>query len=198
MLPNSTVNVLFRVSVRTNVPEMKVTPSTIASAVSASRSLWASRPLMVTFLMSGAQGPHLLQDRIGGRLFELAYHDPVGQEDDPVRVRGPPRVVSDHDDRLAQLGHRLSEKREQFRGGIGVQIARGLVGEDEVRLVDQRPGARDTLLLTARQLTGTVRQPVADTQLSHQVIEPLPVDLGARQGGRQGDVLSRGQRRRSE
>src|SRR5271165_2164049 len=167
MLPNSTVNVLFKVSVRTNVPEMKVTPSTIASAVSASRSLWASRPLMVTFLMSGAQGPRLLQNRIGGRLFELAHHGPVGQEDDPVRVRGPPRVVSDHDDRLAQLCHRPPQERQQVRGGIGVQVAGGLIGKDEVRLVDQRPGARDTLLLTARQLTGAVRQPVADTQLFH-------------------------------
>ncbi len=49
MLPNNVVNVFCRVSVRTNVPEMKVTPSTIASAVSASLSLWASRPLRVTF-----------------------------------------------------------------------------------------------------------------------------------------------------
>src|SRR5580693_1322789 len=101
MLPNSTEKVLFRVSVKTNVPEMKATPSTIASAVSASRSLWASRPLMVTFRMSRPQRPHALQDRIGGRLFQLAHHGPVGQEQDPVRVRGTPRVVRHHDDGLA-------------------------------------------------------------------------------------------------
>src|SRR5580692_8222522 len=103
MFPNSTENVLCRVSVRTNVPEMKVTPSTIASAVSASLSLWASRPLIVTFRMSGSQRPHPLQDRIGGRAPQFADHGPVGQEDDPVRVGGAPRVVGHHHDRLAEF-----------------------------------------------------------------------------------------------
>src|ERR1700677_3394513 len=101
MLPNRTENVLCRVSVRTNVPEMKVTPSTIASAVSAGRSLWVSRPLMVTFRISGSQGPHPLQDRIGGRALQLADHVPVGQEDDAVRVGGAARVMCHHHDRLA-------------------------------------------------------------------------------------------------
>src|SRR5450755_5073133 len=132
MLPNSTENVLFKVSVRTNVPDIKATPSTIASAVSASRSLWASRPLMVTLRMSGLQGsqgpqgPHPLQDRIGGRLGQLAHHGPVGQEDDPVRIPGSPRIVRHHDDRLADFGYRSAQECQQVRGRIGVQVARGL------------------------------------------------------------------------
>src|ERR1700721_365548 len=134
MLPNSSLNVLCNVSVRTNVPEMKVTPSTMASAVSPSRSLWASRPLMVTFHMSGPQGPHPLQDRVGGRLLELADHLAVGQEDDPVRVRGPARVVGHHDDRLAELGHRAAQETEQVRGGVRGQVAGRLIGENEAGL----------------------------------------------------------------
>src|SRR6516164_11354232 len=113
MLANSSVNVSCRVSVRTNVPEMKVTPSTMASAVSPSRSLWASRPLIVTFHMSGPQGPHPLQDGVGGRLVEFADHGPVVQEDDPVRVCGPARVVRHHDDGLAEFGHRATQEPEQ-------------------------------------------------------------------------------------
>src|ERR1700739_1358887 len=120
MLLNSVVNVLCRVSVRTNVPEIKVTPSTMASAVSPSRSLWASRPLMVTFHMSGPQGPYPLHDGVRRRLVKLADHGPVGQEDDPVRVRGAARVVGHHDDRLAELGHRAPQEREQVRRGVGV------------------------------------------------------------------------------
>src|SRR5260370_17321412 len=103
MLLNSVVNVLCRVSVRTNVPEMKVTPSTMASAVSPSRSLWASRPLIVTFHMSGPQRPDLLQDGVGGGLAEFADHGSVGQQDDPLRVPGPARALRHHDHRLAEI-----------------------------------------------------------------------------------------------
>src|SRR5580692_4978747 len=123
MLLNSVVNVLCRVSVRTNVPEMKVTPSTMASAVSPSRSLWASRPLIVTFHMSGPQRPDPLQDGVGGGLVEFSYHLAVGQEDDPVRVRGPARVVGDHDNRLAEIGHRTPQEGEQVGGRVGVEVA---------------------------------------------------------------------------
>src|SRR5215471_16649958 len=172
MLPNSTVNVFCRVSVRTNVPEMNVTPSTIASAVSASLSLWASRPLIVTFRMSGPQRPHPLQDRVGGRLVQLAHHGPVGQEDDPVRVGGAPRVVRHHHDRLAEVGDRLPEEGQHAGRGVGVEVAGGLVGEDEVRLVDQRPGTGDALRLTAGELTGTMRETVFDAQLLDQVTKP--------------------------
>src|SRR5579859_3264919 len=125
MLPNSWLNVLCSVSVSTNVPEMKVTPSTMASAVSPSRSLWASRPLIVTFHMSGPQGPHALEDRVGGRLVEFAHDLAVVQEDDPVRVRGPARVVGDHDNRLAELGHRAAQEREQVGRGVRVEVAGG-------------------------------------------------------------------------
>src|ERR1700688_1846656 len=117
MFPNSTENVLCKVSVRTNVPEMKVTPRTIANAVSASRSLWASNPLTVTFRTSGAQGPHPIQDRVGGWPVQGAHHGPVGQEDDPVRVRGSSRVMRHHDDRLTELGHRTPQKPQHLRGG---------------------------------------------------------------------------------
>ena len=120
--PNSVSNVLCSVSVSTNVPEMNVTPSTMASAVSARRSLWASRPLMVTFHMSAAQRPHPLEDRIRRRVGQLADHLAVGQEHDPVGVRGAARVVGHHDDRLAELrdracaGTTASPPRRSSRG----------------------------------------------------------------------------------
>src|SRR5580704_11043846 len=123
MFPNKLENVLCSVSVRTNVPAMKVTPSTMASAVSAKRSLWARRPLMVTFFTSGSQFPeglHLLQDRSGRRVLELAHNLAVGQEDDPVGVGRAVRVVGHHDDGLAQLRNRPPQEGEQSGGGVRV------------------------------------------------------------------------------
>src|SRR5271166_4642644 len=103
MLPNSVLNVLCKVSVRTNVPAMNVTPSTMASAVRTSRSLCASNPLTVTRHMSGSQGPDALQHQVRGRLGQLVDDVAVGQEDDAVGVGGPVRVVGHHDDGLAEL-----------------------------------------------------------------------------------------------
>ena len=125
----------------------------------------------------------------------IADHGAVGQEHHPVRVRGPARVVRHHDDGLAELGHRVAQERQQVGGSIGVQVAGGLIGEDEGRFVDQRPGARDALLLAAGHLARPVLQPVGDAQLLHQVAEPVLVNLVTRQGRGQGDVLGRGQRR---
>src|SRR5690348_14336356 len=132
MLLNSVVNVLCKVSVSTYVPEMNVTPRTIASAVSTSRSLCASSPLRVTLRTSAAQGAHALKHRVGGGLVEFAHDGTARQEDNPAREGGPARIVGDHNDRLPDSPHRLLQKSQQARGGVRAQVARGLVGEDDV------------------------------------------------------------------
>src|SRR6516165_11558689 len=115
MFPNSVLNVLCRVSVSTNVPEMNVTPSTIASAVNANRSLCASRPLIVTFHMSGPQLPHALEDGVRRGVVQLVDHPAVGQEDHPVGVGGASGVVRHHHDGLAELVHRAPQESEHLR-----------------------------------------------------------------------------------
>jgi hypothetical protein len=126
---------------------------------------------------------------------ELPHHRPVGQEDDPVRVGGAARVVGHHHDRLAELADRLPQEVQDVGRGVRVEVAGGLVGEDQIGLVDQRPGAGNPLLLTAGELGRAVRETVRDAQLPDQVAEPVAVDPGPGQVGREGDVLGRGQRR---
>ena len=87
---------------------------------------------------------------------ELVDDLAVGQEDDPVGVGRPAGVVGDHDDGLAELGHRPAQERQHLGRGVGVQVPGGLVGEDEVGPVDQGPGAGAALLLPARHLAGPV------------------------------------------
>src|SRR5271154_3145916 len=152
MWPKRVVNVLWRVSVRTKVPEMNVTPSTMAMPVSTSRSLCARRPLMVTFHMSAPQLLHVLEHRVGRGGGELSDDVAVGQEDDAIRVGGPARVMGDHDDRLVELRDRAAQEREHLRGRVRVQVARGLVGEDQVGATDQRPRTGGPLLLASRHL----------------------------------------------
>src|SRR6516162_4064726 len=101
MVLKRVVNVLCRVSVRMKVPEMKVTPSTIAIAVSASRSLCARSPLRVTFPISAAERSHALEHRVRRRIAELADDLAVREEDHPTRVGGADRIVGHHHDRTA-------------------------------------------------------------------------------------------------
>src|SRR5271154_4081185 len=93
MLPKRVSNVLCRVSVRTNVPAMNVTPRTMESAVNARRSLCASSPLMVPRHTSGAESADALQDGLGCGVPHLVDDVAVGEEDDAVGVGRPAGVV---------------------------------------------------------------------------------------------------------
>jgi hypothetical protein len=66
--------------------------------------------------------------------------------------------------RTAKFANRVAQEREHPAGGVGVKVAGGLIGEHEGRLVDQRAGTRDALLLPAGQLTGPMRQSLPDAK----------------------------------
>src|ERR1700722_2700370 len=193
MLPTRVVKVLCKVSVSTRLPEMKVTPRMMAKAVRARRSLWARSPLMVTFHMSGPEFLHALEHRVGRGREEVTHHLAVGEEDHPVCVGGAAWVVRHHDNRLAELAHRSAQEVEHLCRRIRVQVAGGLVGEDEVGSIDQCPGTGDPLLLATGHLARSVRQPITDVELLDQVVEPCLVDLCPREIDGQRDVLASGQ-----
>ena len=75
----------------------------------------------------------------------------VAKRDQPRRERRDVVFVRDQDDRNASAVQRLQE-RHHLDAGRRVQCAGGLVGEDQLRFVDQRAGDGDALLLAARQL----------------------------------------------
>ena len=70
-------------------------------------------------------------------------------------------LVRDQHDRDAGAVQ-LLEQRHDLEAGAAVERAGRLVGEDQDRLVDQRPRDRDALLLAARQLRRAMVQPVAE------------------------------------
>ena len=126
----------------------------------------------------------------------IAPGDPaVGQEHDPVGVPGGDRVVGDHDDGLAHRAHGGAEELEHLGAGGGVEVAGGLVGEDELGPGGQRPRHGDPLLLAAGELGRTMAQTRAEADRVDDPIDPLAVGLAAGEREGQGDVLVRGQRR---
>ena len=119
----------------------------------------------------------------------------VGEEDGAVRVARRVRVVGHHHHRLVELVDAATQEGEDLGGRRRVEVAGGLVAEDDVRPVHQRPRAGHALLLPAGQLRWLVRQPVAEAEDVDDPVEPLLVDRLPRDRQRQDDVLARRQRR---
>ena len=59
-------------------------------------------------------------------------------------------------------GFLVQGKKQVFDGtaGIGVEVAGGLVSEEDPRVVDESPGEPDALLLASRQLHWVVMTPI--------------------------------------
>ena len=68
------------------------------------------------------------------------------------------RIVCDHEDGLLVLGCCIPEKPQNLSPRVGVKVAGGFVGEDDVRAGEQRTHNGDALLLTTGELFGTVIQ----------------------------------------
>ena len=75
----------------------------------------------------------------------------VAHPDDPLGVLGDVVFVGDHDDGLAGVVE-PAEHLHDLVAGRGVEVAGRLVGQDDVGVVDQRPGDRHALLLAAGEL----------------------------------------------
>ena len=70
-------------------------------------------------------------------------------------INGYIRIVRDEYDRDS-LGVELLKHLQDFDAGVRIEVARGLVGQHQGRLVDQRPGNGHALLLSAGHLRGFV------------------------------------------
>ena len=95
----------------------------------------------------------------GGEM--IARDDAISNGDNAMRVFGDVRLVGDEDDGVA-LGVEVVEERHDLLAGLGVEVAGGLVGEDDGGTVDQRAGDGDALALAAGELVGLVHHAGAE------------------------------------
>jgi hypothetical protein len=102
-----------------------------------------------------------------------------------------------HQNRRPGLGTHFSKEAKYFSSTIGVEAARGLVGEDQGRAVDQGTGHCNPLLLPARELSREGIEALGDPQPFGKGID-APAQLLSWQGVEapgQGDVVARAQLR---
>ena len=103
-------------------------------------------------------------------------------------------LVRDDDDRDAELGVDLAQQGQHLLRRVRVEGARGLVGEQDLRLRRERAGDADALLLPAREPTDVGVRLVGQPDEVQQVRDPArllrPGDAGDLEGV--GDVAPHG------
>src|SRR6266852_717680 len=102
-------------------------------------------------------------------------------------------IVSDHHDSLPQVLVKLAQHLQHDFGIFGIEIAGGLVGEQDFRLVDDSAGNRHSLLLAARKLGGLVVQAPLQAQHFGNHVEAVGIEAIAMDELRDGDVALGGQ-----
>src|SRR4249920_2740951 len=108
----------------------------------------------------------------------LAARATVTNADGPVHLLGYQRVVGDHDDGDAELAVSPSQRCEHLACRRSVQFAGRLIGEDHLRLVRDRHGDRDALLLAAGQLRRASLGAIVDAHQLQQLLHAvLPIRL---------------------
>ena len=120
-------------------------------------------------VLGDAQPSPCPHDRRLGATLALLADATVPDVDDAVGDLRGDGIVAHDDRRGTLLGYELGQEREHLAGGVRVEVARGLVGDEELRAIGQRGAERDALLLSARELgrpgVGAVEQPDALEQL---------------------------------
>ena len=107
------------------------------------------------------------------------------------------RVVRDDDDRAAAVARGLAQQAQDLRAARGVEVAGGLVGQQQRRVLNERARDRDALHLAAAQLVRSVARALGQTHAT-QELSGAACRGGAVASGEQGrehDVLGGRQRR---
>ncbi len=104
---------------------------------------------------------------------------PVEQPHDPLGLVGLLLIVRDHHDGGLVLAVERLEDAHDLVAHLRVEVAGRLVGEQDPRPADDRPGDGDALLLAARELRREVVHPRAEADAIERRLGQLP-PLGVR------------------
>ena len=98
---------------------------------------------------------------------------------------------------LAPLAHEAEEELDDALARFRVEISRRFVGEDDARVIDQRPGDGHALLLAAGELGGEMLHAIREPDIAQGPLRRFALQLPPDHRGQHG-VLQRRQFRQQE
>jgi hypothetical protein len=113
-----------------------------------------------------------------------------------LRALGEFKIVGDEDEAERFRVLQPFEQVDDVGLGVFVEVARGFVGEQQRRRIDERTGDRDPALLAAGHAAGIGVGAVRETDTRDEIVRARVRLLGlhgAAEQGRNGDVVDRGQ-----
>ena len=131
---------------------------------------------------AGAASRRGRPDRVlaAGRDEPLVADPSVADVDDPIGVLDRCGIVADEEGRRSLLADEFRDERENAARRLGVELAGGLVGDEEPRPMSERRAHRDSLLLPTGQLVRSCGEPVAEaTRSSSSRARPSRFAAGA-------------------
>src|ERR1700691_556410 len=119
------------------------------------------------------------------------HHFAITHVQDSMSVGGGFGIVSDHDDGLAKILVELTQEVQDGFGTFGVEVAGGLVAQDDFWFADNGASERHALLFAAGKFRRLVFEPATQAEqvsddLEAMRIESISVDVLG-----QGDVVIR-------
>src|SRR5260370_11425703 len=151
------------------IPTTAATPMTMPSMVRALRIRWARRDRNAPFTLAASMhcvriGPQTR--RVGaGRTTLIGYDPPVAERDNTVGVVGDIRLMRYQYNRKPVLSIEALEDDHDLLAHQRIEGAGRLVGEQHRRLIDERAGYGDALLLAPRKFRGRVARAVGEAHL---------------------------------
>ena len=98
----------------------------------------------------------------------IRHHTPVSEIDGPHSPGGNVPLVRDNEHRDAAISAKAREHFHHLLAGRRVEVARRLVRQQELRVVDEGVGDGDTLLLPARKLIWMMIFTVAQSNVGNR------------------------------
>lgn len=104
---------------------------------------------------------------------EVGFDEAIFETNVALGRCGNDGIVGDEDDGDALITIQILEHLEDFLGGLGIEVAGGLIGKEDGGTIDESAGDGDALLLTTGELAWGVVHALAEADFAEEFLAAI-------------------------